>query len=158
MKRTQFKPSPHWLLAVVLAMLATLCFAISSARPQTPSGSSVTIEQQRQLDRLNQLSEQLRKDRDAVDAAAGTYGWDSNEADAAQQRLFQDRQQYRSLRRSLEVAGVSVPPDAGSGGKSNQATQSPRCCSHGHGHHGCCDGGHDCRGNGEDHCCHGRGD
>ncbi len=98
------------------AMLVTLTVAAaqsSSANP--PAAPQVSAEQQNQLDQLNQLEEQLQKDRDAVHAAITQYGWDSDQTDAARERLFRDRAEYRKVRRSLRYAGVAVPPPAGVG-------------------------------------------
>jgi hypothetical protein len=107
-----------WKLTTLLggAMLVALTVAAaqsSSANP--PAAPQVTAEQQKQLDQLNQLQEQLPKDRDAVHAAITQYGWDSDQTDAAQEQLFRDRAEHRKLRRSLRSAGVAVPPPAGMG-------------------------------------------
>ncbi len=123
----------------------------ASAQTNAPQAkSAVSGEHQKNLDHLKQLGEQLQKDRDAVDAAVNQHGWDSDEADAAQQRLIQDRQEYRNLKRSLQSAGVDIPADAAG----PCACCQDNCCghsgTHGHGHHGCCGGHHD------DGCCGGR--
>jgi hypothetical protein len=94
--------------------------ALTVAAAQTPSGNpqaaqQVTAEQQKQLDQLKQLEEQLQKDRDAVHAAITQYGWESDQTDAAQEQLFRDRAEYRKLRRSLRSAGVAVSPPVGMG-------------------------------------------
>lgn len=104
-----------WKLTALLggAMLVALTVAAaqsSSANP--PAAPQVTAEQQKQLD---QLQEQLQKDRDAVHAAITQYGWDSNQTDAAREQLFRDRAEYRKVRRSLRFAGVAVAPPAGMG-------------------------------------------
>ena len=65
----------------------------------------------------------MQGDREAVRSAVAKYGGDSDEADAAQQRLLRDRGEYRGLRRSLQQAGVSVPPDATSTGMGNRGNQ-----------------------------------
>lgn len=132
-------------------VIATGSLDRASAQTTAPQAKSpVSAEQQKNLDHLKQLSEQLQKDRDAVDAAVNQHGWDSDEADVAQQRLMQDRQEYRSLKRSLRSAGVDIPADA----TGSCACCQGNCCghsgSHGHGHHGCCGGHHD------DGCCGGR--
>jgi hypothetical protein len=147
------------LLFVCAVMVSVLGPNLGRAHAQTRARQSnppVTAEQQKQLDRLTQLEEQLQKDGDAVDSAVRQYGWDSNEADAAQQRLLGDRQEYRSLTGSLQQAGVSVPSDA-RGGMDTQNSQNGHCCGYGHHScwHGCCGGGaqnspHD------GGCCHGR--
>jgi Tfp pilus assembly protein PilV len=149
------------LLGVAVLALAGLTLKGVQAQTKTPDTSaSVTADQQKQLDHLRQLGDQLQKDRDAVDAAAGAHGWDSNEADATQQQLFKDRQEYRSLRRSLQAAGVSLPSDTMRSGTGNQSTQNGNCCGHRHGHHDCCGGAHDCASHNGDcahhgnHCCH----
>jgi len=140
--------------ALIMTSLAlTICGADAQTKT-ADTNNSVTAEQQKQLDRLNQLSEQLQKDRDAVDAAVSAHGWDSNEGDAAQQRLFQDRQQYRTLKHSLAKAGVAVPSDTTDSRTANQGNQGMRhCCGHGHGHHGCCDGDGHCDHDHDDGCC-----
>jgi hypothetical protein len=107
-----------WKLTALLggAMLVALTVAAaqsSSANPQ--AAPQATAEQQKQLDQLNQLQEQLQKDRDAVHAAITQYGWDSDQTDAAREQLFRDRAEHRKLRRSLRSAGVAVPPPAGMG-------------------------------------------
>ncbi len=140
------------------AMLVMASIGSSAARAQTKDpdvAATVTIEQQQKLDHLKSLSETLQKDQEAVDSAVSQHGWDSNEADAAQQRLFQDRQAYRSLRRSLQAAGVIVPPEATGSGTTNQSNRGGHHC-HAHGHHGCCGGGGDCTGHDGD-CCSGHG-
>ncbi len=121
---------------------------------KTESTGTVTADQQKQLDRLQQLNEQMQRDRDGVRSAVSQSGWDGDEADAAQQRLLQDRQEYRGLRRSLQQAGVSVPPDATRTGMDNQSNQSGHCGHHANGHHGCCGGDGHCAEHGND-CCRG---
>ena len=120
---------------------------LASARWAAPqAGAQLTIDQQKQLDRLKQLDEQLQKDRDAVHQAITQHGWDSDQVDAAHEQLSQDRTEYRKLRRSLQQAGVAVPPPTGFGpggmgaGKGmgpGRGMRSGRgdCC--GRGHHGC---------------------
>jgi len=44
--------------------------------PQT--NTSVSAEQQKNLDHLKQLGEQLQRDRDAVQSAMTQCGWDSD--------------------------------------------------------------------------------
>jgi hypothetical protein len=65
--------------------------------------------------RLNQLDEQLQKDRHTLHQAITQRGWDSEQVDVAQENLFRDREEYRKLRRSLRAAGVAVPPISGFG-------------------------------------------
>lgn len=133
-------------------------YAIPHAQTNTAESSgAVTADQQKQLNRLQQLNEQMQKDREAVRSAVAKYGGDSDEADAAQQRLLQDRQEYRGLRRSLQQAGVSVPPDATSTGMGNQGNQRGHCGHHGDGHHGCCGGNSHCAEHDNDCCCGGNG-
>ncbi len=151
------------LLFFLLAAFVITTFSMDrvSAQTNTPQAkSTASAEQQKNLDHLKQLNEQLQKDRDAVDAAVNQHGWDSDEVDAAQQRLFQDRQEYRSLRRSLQSAGVAIPADAVGPcmgpcmGCQNNC--SGHCGSHGHGHHGCCGGSNDCSGHHDNGCSGGR--
>lgn len=150
------------LASLVFVLLAA--FVIEFGNPSKASGqanapqakSMVSAEQQKNLDHLKQLSEQLQKDRSAVDVAVNQYGWDSDEADAAQQRLFQDRQEYRSLRRSLESAGVAIPTDPAGPCVGCQHNCCGHCGSHGDGHHGCCGDSHGSSGHHEHSCCGGR--
>jgi hypothetical protein len=154
----QLKFSAKILTLACAAMLAVSGLTLERARAQTRAPqdrSSVAADQQKQVDRLQQLSEQLQKDRDDVHSAVAQHGWDSDEADAAQQRLFKDRQEYRTLRRSLQAAGVSIPADAGGQGMGNQNNPNGHCRAHGHRHNGCCAdnrSGHD-----GDCCCNGHG-
>jgi len=142
------------ILSIVFLSFLPLFIASHTAAQTTapPANKTISLDQQKQLDQLQQLNDQLQKDRDAVHAAAAQYGWDSNETDAAQQRLFQDRQQYRTLRRSLQQAGVSVSSDAPPP-NTNTTTQSADCshCGH-HAHHGCCGNGGHCADH-DSHCC-----
>jgi hypothetical protein len=101
------------LLAIALLGIAAVWGSAQSDAPQaTPKP---TVEQQKQLDRLRQLGEQLQKDRDALHQAITQHGWESDEVDAAEDGLFRDREEYRKLRRSLRAAGVTVPPASGFG-------------------------------------------
>lgn len=108
-----------WKLTVILGgAILVVAWAVAGAQsplPDPQSASPVTAEQQNQLDQLNQLAQQLQKDRDALHAAITQYGWDSDQTDAAQDHLVRDRAEYRKLRRSLRSAGVAVPPPAGMG-------------------------------------------
>ncbi len=101
------------LLGAVLLGIAVVWASAHSPAPQAPP--KVTSEQQKQLDRVKQLDEQLQKDRDALHQAINQYGWDSDQVDAAQENLFRNREEYRKLRRSLRAAGVTVPPASGFG-------------------------------------------
>jgi uncharacterized protein YlxW (UPF0749 family) len=75
--------------------------------------TQVTPDQQKQLDQLKEIENQLQKDRTDLHDAITKYGWDSDQVDAAQNQLTQDRTEYRKLRRALVQAGVSVPSPAG---------------------------------------------
>jgi len=113
--------------------------------PERQAAPQITTDQQNQLDQLKTLEDQMQKGRDAVHAAIGEFGWDSDQADAAQENLFQTRSEYRSLRRSLRSQGVAVPPPTGmgqrgfrAGGKNWQGRGfGRRGGSHHHGGHGC---------------------
>jgi hypothetical protein len=157
MNIVHLKLSAKILVLFCALILATFTLTLHGAGAQTKTtdtSSSVTAEQQKQLDRLNELNEQLQKDRAAVDAAISAHGWDSNDADAAQQRLLQDRQQYRTLRQSLVKAGLVLPSDATDSRTGNQGNQGTNhCCGHGYEHHGCCDGDGHCAHHHDDGCC-----
>jgi uncharacterized protein YlxW (UPF0749 family) len=141
-------------LAAMFLFSGGLLTAASAQSKPSPAAAQVTAEQQKQIDRLKQLSEQLQKDRDAVHQAISEYGVDSEQADAAQERLIQDRQEYRNLKRSLRTAGVAVPETAGPGLATGGPGDRPgRHCQKGHGHHGCCGDGECCRGQGSGCCC-----
>jgi hypothetical protein len=144
------------LLIVLFSMSPTYTMTLAQTKTAQSSGT-VTADQQKQLNRLQQLNEQMQRDHDAVRSAVAKYGWDSDEADAAQQRLFQDRQEYRGLRRSLQQAGVSVPPDATRTGMRNQDNQRGHCGHGANGHHGCCGGDGHCAEHDFDCCCGGNG-
>jgi hypothetical protein len=93
-----------------------LGITVVSVSPQstTPRASALpTAEHEKQLDRLNQLDEQLQKDRDIMHQAIIQYGWDTDQVDSAQENLFRDREEYRKLRRSLRATGVTVPSPSG---------------------------------------------
>jgi hypothetical protein len=95
------------------ALLITGGATRAAGQSTDPSAASkATTEQQKQLDQLKQLEEQLYNDRVAMHAAITQHGWDSDEADAAREQLFRDRQEFRKIRRSLCAAGVAVPPPA----------------------------------------------
>ena len=109
------------LLSVVATIATVLLLAgwtaagnpAQSDATQTPA--QATTAQQKQLDRLKQLEDQLQKDRAAVHEAIDKHGWDSDQTDAAQEQLFRDRAEYRQLRRALRAAGVAVPAPKGMG-------------------------------------------
>ena len=100
-------------MALLLAAWVMPKAAGQSPDPQT--APQVTAEQQNQLDQLKGLEDQMQKERDAVHAAISEFGWDSDQTDAAREKLFQTRTQYRSLRRSLRSQGLTVGPPAGMG-------------------------------------------
>jgi len=100
-------------LAVALAWSTAASAQDQPAAPQ--SGPQLSAEQQKQLDQLKQLEQQLQKDREAVHNAITQFGWDSDQVDQAQEQLMRDRLQYRKLRRSLRAQGVPVPPPQGIG-------------------------------------------
>jgi len=102
-------------IAGVLAF-AGLAVAQSTEPPADPQNvPQITAEQQKQLDNLKGLEQQLQKDREAVHSAISQYSRDSDKTDAAMQQIFNTRMHYRQLRRSLRQAGVPVPPLAGAG-------------------------------------------
>jgi len=108
----------HLLSATVTT--AILCLAgwmVPDAFAQSPGAQrlSLTPEQQKQLDRLEQLEDQLEDHRAALQDAIARFGWDSDQVDEAQNQLSQDRMEYRRLRRSLRQAGAAVPPPGGFG-------------------------------------------
>lgn len=106
-------------LRYVIFAIAALAIGLWTANmmpaqsPTAQPAQKLTADQQKQLDQLHQLEEQLQKDRDAVHAAIGQYGWDSDQVDTAQEQLVRDRTEYRKLRRSLRAAGVPVSPPSG---------------------------------------------
>lgn len=108
-----------WKLTVILGgAILVVAWAVAGAQsplPDPQSASQVTAGQQKQLDELTKLDQQLQKDRDAVHAAIAQYGWDSDQTDAAQDQLVRDRDEYRKLRRSLRAAGVAGPAATGMG-------------------------------------------
>ena len=137
-----------WTVAAtsLILFLTTAFSAASGQSVGSQTSPTVAPEQQRQLDQLKQLEARLQKDRDALHQAITQHGWDSDQVDAAQERLSEDRTEYRRLRRSLQQAGVAVPPPTGFGpggrgaGKGmgpGRGMQGGRgdCC--GRGHHGC---------------------
>ena len=144
------KKDMRWVWAVAAtALILFLATAFSVASGQSVGSQNtptVAPEQQKQLDQLKQMEARLQKDRDALHQAITQHGWDSDQVDAAQEQLSQDRTEYRKLRRSLQQAGVAVPPPTGFGpggmgaGKGMGPGRGMRggrgdCC--GRGHHGC---------------------
>lgn len=109
----------HWIIYAVLVVAFILAgWVVTRTWAQsadTQSTSSITAEQQNQPGQLNQLDQQLQKNRTAVHDAIAKYGWDSDQVDEARGQLFKDRQEYRKLRRSLRQAGVAVPAAGGFG-------------------------------------------
>jgi hypothetical protein len=100
----------------LVSILLLAAWAVPEAVGQSPdpqAAPQVSAQQQEQIDQLKALEDQMQKDRDAVHAAINKFGWDSDQTDAAQEKLFQTRTQYRSLRRSLRSQGVTVPPPTG---------------------------------------------
>lgn len=142
------------LLGAVIFAIAGITGVPARTQTMTPeAGTTVSQDQQKQLDQLKVLSEQLQKDRDAVHSAVTQYGWDSDQVDEAQQRLFKNRQEYRDLRRSLRAAGVGLPADAPGAAAGGPSGRRSMCGSGGHGHHGCCGGGGKCQGQDSGCCC-----
>jgi hypothetical protein len=113
------KKNSPWVLGTLVTVLMLVVgsgFSRSFAQTADPQvAPKVTAEQQRQLDQLKQLEDQLQKDREALHTAITQYGWDSEQVDEAQENLLRDRVEYRKLRRSLRAAGVAVPPPSGIG-------------------------------------------
>ena len=114
MKRSDIaKLAPAVIISLILGGLIT-AWAWGKPAPQA-AGPQATAEQQQQLGRLKELQEQLPKDRQALHQAAAQSGWDSDQADIAQEQLFRDGEEYRKLRRTLAAEGVAVPPPYGAG-------------------------------------------
>jgi len=106
------------LAATVVSVLALVGLAAAQSAAPSPdpqNAPQITAEQQKQLDNLKGLEQQLQKDREAVHSAISQYSRDSDKTDAAMQQIFNTRMHYRQLRRSLRQAGVPVPPLAGAG-------------------------------------------
>jgi uncharacterized protein YlxW (UPF0749 family) len=136
------KKISYWLVAVSLAaflvMVSGAGSLASGQAENTPPAVKVAPEQQKQLDQLKQLEEQLQKDREAMHSAITQYGWDSEQTDAPQEQLGRDRAEYRKLRRSLRSAGVPVPPPTGMGeGPGANRSMSGRMMRQGRGGHHC---------------------
>jgi len=147
MKRSDIaKLAPAVILSLILGGLIT-AWAWGKPAPQA-AGPQVTAEQQQQLGRLKELEVQLPKDRQALHQAAAQSGWDSDQADIAQEQLFRDREQYRKLRRTLAAAGVAVPPPYGAGAGTKGGHPSTHSSSAGS--HGMCA---DCRSMDDCTCC-----
>jgi DNA repair exonuclease SbcCD ATPase subunit len=109
-------PTRHLLSATVTTAILFLAGCmVPDAFAQQPAARklSLTPEQQKQLDRLEQLEDQLEDDRAALEDAIVRFGWDSDEADEAENRLSQNRMEYRKLRRALRQAGGAIPSSAG---------------------------------------------
>jgi hypothetical protein len=126
------------ILGVALALVSVIGLPAEDAQPNPQASANLTAEQKNQLTRLTQLEEQLQKSREALHAAINEYGWESDEADMAREKLFADRSEYRKLRRSLRASGVAVPPPSGSGagGPDDRAGQGARSWQgHHHGYH-----------------------
>ena len=135
-------------LGVALLVGQPTSMLAQSADPAPQSGAKITAEQKAQVNRLAQLEDQLQKSRTALHAAINEYGWDSDQADDAREKLVSDRAEYRNLRRSLRAAGVAVPPPSGLGAGSpgsGPGRGAGRWQGRHHGGHHCahcdCDGG-----------------
>jgi hypothetical protein len=142
-----------FLLMATFVISACTLDSVSAQTKAPQTNITISAEQQKNLEHLKQLSEQLLNDRDAVHSAVTQYGWDSDQVDAAQQRLLQDRQEYRSLRRSLQSAGVEIPANAVGPSTGGQNQCAGHCGSHGHGHHDCCGRANDCSRHHDNGCC-----
>ena len=142
-----------WMAVVSLGVALLIGQAASmlaqSVDPAPQAGAKITAEQKAQVNRLAQLEDQLQKGRVALHAAINEYGWDSDQADDAREKLVSDRAEYRNLRRSLRAAGVAVPPPSGlgagaPGGGPGRGAGRWSGGHHGYHHHGHC--GCDCPG------------
>ena len=125
MKRSDItKLAPAVILSLVLGGLLT---AWAWSKPPLQAAGQQIAAQQQQLGRLKELEAQLPKDRQALRQAAAQSGWDSDQADLAQEQLFRDREEYRKLRRTLILEGVAVPPlyGAGAGLKGGRPSATP---------------------------------
>jgi hypothetical protein len=135
MKRSDVaKLAPAVILSLILGGLITE-WGWGKAAPQA-AGPQARAGQHQQLGRLKELEEQLPKDRQALHQAAAQSGWDSDQADVAQEQLFRDREEYRQLRRALGTAGVAVTPPYGAGAGTKGGHPSPNPPSAGS--HGMC--------------------
>lgn len=106
--------------AAVLMAAATALPAVAQEPIQQQDRDQIQTRDQNRLrdrdqlrERIRELERQQKQDRDAVHAAITEFGWDSDQADAAQEKLFQTSSKYRNMRRSLSSQGVAVPPPAG---------------------------------------------
>jgi hypothetical protein len=123
-------------ITTAIVLLAGVMAPDAFAQSAGAQRLSLTPEQQKQLDRLGQLEDQLEGDRAALQDAIIRFGWDSDQVDEAQNRLSQDRMEYRRLRRALRQAGVAIPPPAGFGpggmgaGRRSRASRWARAHSH----------------------------
>lgn len=97
-------------------LLFLLAFAFVVAGSQALEGQSNALPlpskpgaEQKQVEHLQQLEQQLRADQDSLGTTASQYGWGSDEADAALEQLLRDRKEYRRVARSLRSAGTTWP-------------------------------------------------
>jgi len=137
---------------VTTAILFLAGWMVPDALGQSPVAQRLSLspEQQKQLDRLEQLEDQLEDDRAALQDAIARFGWDSDQVDEAENQLSQNRVEYRKLRRSLRQAGVAIPSPARFGQAGMGASRGTGAGRWGRGH---C---HHC-GQGYRHCHHCRG-
>ncbi len=148
------------ILSAILLGMAAVWTSAQSTPPQAVGQSAAG--QKEQLDRLKQLDERLQNDRIALQRAVDQYGWDSDEADRAEEALARDRTEYRRLRRSLQSAGLDVPPRSEFCCGNDVRVTDPgsirtRACAHRCGH---CWQGHGeycCHQHDDAYCCGGRG-
>ena len=96
------------ILGTILLGAAVVWAGAQSSLPQAVG--QTPADQEKQLDHLKQLGERLQNDRNAWEQAVDQHGWDSDEADRAEEVLVRDRTEYRKLRRSLQSVGVDLPP------------------------------------------------
>jgi hypothetical protein len=97
-------------LGILLLMAGWLVSGALGQSADPQAAPKLSAEQQKQLEQLKQMEQKLQQDREAVHAAITEFGWDSDEVDEAQAKLFRDREEYRKLRRALRSSGVPVPP------------------------------------------------
>lgn len=94
---------------IVLSLLAFMtAVAVKGGSQETSTSESpqVSNAQTEQLDQLQKMERQLEQDRAAVHSALVEHGFDSAEFQAARGKLMQDREAYRSLRRSAAPGGA----------------------------------------------------
>lgn len=147
--RRQYSWTKIIILGVVLVIGSAMGLPAQTAPPDPQAGAKLTPEQQSQLNRLSQLEDQLQKSRAALHATINEYGWESDQADDAREKLVNDRDEYRKLRRSLMASGVTVPPPSGfsAGGPGNPPGRGAgRWARGGHGCHHCGQCGCNCGG------------